>query len=143
MAVGGSQRVPLVGAFARAEVESALLRRKGGRVGLATEVTSRGMQTGSMSDIFLKGFLVSNSTPRAVCASMMAFHLLREDGDEPKRGPWKVNGVLVGDVQHLDACVGEIGELGHGEDEHERQRDANEAQACPPSGRESLGRCEE
>lgn len=31
------------------------------------------MQTGSMSDIFLKGFLVSNSTPRAVCASMMAF----------------------------------------------------------------------
>ena len=40
---------------------------------LPTLEMSSGMHSGSMSRIFLKGLFVSYSTPRAVCASMMAF----------------------------------------------------------------------
>ncbi len=56
-------------------------------------------------------------------------HLAREHRDESK-GRGERERVARGDVEDLHAGIGQVRESRHAEHEHERQGDADQAQAC-------------
>lgn len=71
--VSRHERVAIVGALTRAQVNPRCSAASAVASVLPTEESSSGTHKGSIRRIFLSGFFVSYSTPRAVWASMMAF----------------------------------------------------------------------